>query len=147
MFEGSIASNIARFGDIDLVKVEAAARAVGLHEFIMCLPDGYESSVGREGTILSGGQRQRVGLARAIYSEPAFVVLDEPNSSLDQQGDTALINAIAQLKAKGTTFVVMTHRTSVFSVTDKVLVLRDGVAQMFGARDVVLSALPSPHPA
>jgi ATP-binding cassette subfamily C exporter for protease/lipase len=147
LFEGSIASNIARFGDIDLVKVEAAARAVGLHEFIMCLPDGYESSVGREGTILSGGQRQRVGLARAIYSEPAFVVLDEPNSSLDQQGDTALINAIAQLKAKGTTFVVMTHRTSVFSVTDKVLVLRDGVAQMFGARDVVLSALPSPHPA
>ena len=91
--------------------------------------------------MLSGGQRQRVGLARAIYGNPAFVVLDEPNSSLDEQGDAALASAIAQLKSRGTTFVVMTHRTSVLGVADKMLVLRDGQTQMFGPRDEVLKAL------
>ncbi len=146
LFDGTIASNIARFGEVDLVKVEAAARAVGLHEFIMCLPAGYNSPVGREGAILSGGQRQRVGLARAMYAEPAFVVLDEPNSSLDNQGDAALLRAIVQLKEKGTTFVVMTHRTSVFSVADKILVLRDGVAQMLGPAAAVLGALGQAQP-
>ena len=90
---------------------------------------------------LSGGQRQRVALARALYGNPAFVVLDEPNSSLDEQGDAALASAIAQLKSRGTTFVVMTHRTSVLGVADKMLVLRDGQTQMFGPRDDVLKAL------
>ena len=120
---------------------QAAARAVGLHELITALPQGYDSQVGREGAILSGGQRQRVGLARAIYGKPAFVVLDEPNSSLDEQGDAALASAISLLAAQGTTFVVMTHRTSVLGVTDKMLVLREGQAQMFGPRDDVLKAL------
>ena len=91
--------------------------------------------------MLSGGQRQRIGLARAIYGNPAFVVLDEPNSSLDEQGDAALASAIAQLKSHGTTFVVMTHRTSVLSVVDKMLVLNDGQTQLFGPRDEVLKAL------
>ena len=91
--------------------------------------------------MLSGGQRQRVALARALYGNPAFVVLDEPNSSLDEQGDAALASAIAQLKARGTTFVVMTHRTSVLGVADKMLVLRDGQTQMFGPRNDVLKAL------
>jgi ATP-binding cassette subfamily C exporter for protease/lipase len=91
--------------------------------------------------MLSGGQRQRVGLARAFYDSPAFIVLDEPNSSLDEQGDAALASAITQLKSSGTTFVVMTHRTSVLSVADKMLVLRDGQSQMFGPRDEVLKAL------
>jgi ATP-binding cassette subfamily C exporter for protease/lipase len=91
--------------------------------------------------MLSGGQRQRVGLARALYGRPAFVVLDEPNSSLDEQGDVALANAIAMYKAQGTTFVVMTHRTSVLAVADKMLVLREGQAQYFGPRDEVLKAL------
>ena len=141
MFDGSVAENIARFGEVDTAKVEAAARAVGLHELILALPQGYDSQVGREGAILSGGQRQRVALARAIYGNPAFVVLDEPNSSLDEQGDAALANAISQLAARGTTFVVMTHRTSVLAVTDKMLVLRDGQTQMFGPRDDVLKAL------
>lgn len=141
LFDGSIAENIARFGDVDPAKVEAAARAVGLHEFILALPKGYDSSVGREGAMLSGGQRQRVGLARAIYGNPSFVVLDEPNSSLDEQGDAALASAIAQLKSRGTTFVVMTHRTSVLGVADKMLVLRDGQTQLFGPRDEVLKAL------
>jgi ATP-binding cassette, subfamily C, bacterial exporter for protease/lipase len=141
LFDGSLAENIARFGTVDMAKVEAAARAVGLHEFIMALPQGYDSPVGREGAMLSGGQRQRVGLARAIYGDPVFVVLDEPNSSLDEEGDAALARAIAGLKARGTTFVVMTHRTSVLAVADKMLILRDGQVQAFGPRDDVLAAL------
>ncbi|MFT6591076.1 MAG: ATP-binding cassette subfamily C exporter for protease/lipase [Rhodoferax sp.] len=141
LFDGSLAENIARFGEVDQAKVEAAARAIGLHDFILALPEGYDSPVGREGTMLSGGQRQRVGLARAFYDSPAFIVLDEPNSSLDEQGDAALASAITQLKSSGTTFVVMTHRTSVLSVADKMLVLRDGQSQMFGPRDEVLKAL------
>ena len=145
LFDGSLAENIARFGTVDQAKVEAAATAVGLHEFIMALPKGYDSPVGREGTMLSGGQRQRVALARAIYGNPAFVVLDEPNSSLDEQGDAALAFAITQLKSRGTTFVIMTHRTSILGVTDKMLVLRDGVAQAFGPRDDVLKALTEAH--
>jgi ATP-binding cassette, subfamily C, bacterial exporter for protease/lipase len=141
LFDGTVADNIARFGEVDRFKVELAAQLVGLHEFILGLPDGYDSQVGRDGAMLSGGQRQRVGLARAIYGNPALVVLDEPNSSLDDQGDAALATAITQLKAKGTTFVVMTHRASVLGLADKMLVLRDGVAQFFGPRDDVLKAL------
>jgi ATP-binding cassette subfamily C exporter for protease/lipase len=141
LFEGTIAENIARFGDVEPAKVQAAARAVGLHDFIMALPQGYDSPAGREGAMLSGGQRQRVGLARAIYGDPVFVVLDEPNSSLDEAGDAALAAAVLELKARGTTFVVMTHRTSILSVADKMLVLQDGKAQAFGPRDEVLAAL------
>jgi ATP-binding cassette subfamily C exporter for protease/lipase len=141
LFDGTLAENIARFGEVDMAKVEAATRAVGLHEFILGLPQGYDSPVGREGAMLSGGQRQRVGLARALYGDPVFVVLDEPNSSLDEMGDAALASAIQQMKARGTTFVVMTHRTSVLAVADKMLVLRDGQVQAFGPRDEVLAAL------
>ncbi|MBI2769662.1 MAG: type I secretion system permease/ATPase [Burkholderiales bacterium] len=141
LFDGTLSENIARFGKVERAKVEAAARSVGLHEFIMNLPQGYDSPAGREGAMLSGGQRQRVGLARAIYGDPVFVVLDEPNSSLDDAGDAALADAISELKARGTTFVVMTHRTSVLSVADKMLVLRDGQVQAFGLRDDVLAAL------
>jgi ATP-binding cassette, subfamily C, bacterial exporter for protease/lipase len=141
LFDGTLAENIARFGETESAKVEAAAQAVGLHDFIMSLPQGYDSPVGREGAMLSGGQRQRVGLARAIYGDPAFVVLDEPNSSLDEAGDAALAAAITQLKSRGTTFIVMTHRTSVLAVVDKLLVLRDGQMQAFGPRDEVLAAM------
>jgi ATP-binding cassette subfamily C exporter for protease/lipase len=141
LFDGTLAENIARFGTVDPDKVEAAARAVGLHEFIMGLPQGYESQVGPEGARLSGGQRQRVGLARAIYGNPVFVVLDEPNSSLDEEGDAALAQAIGLLKSGGTTFVVMTHRTSVLAVSDRMMVLRDGQVQALGPRDEVLAAL------
>jgi ATP-binding cassette subfamily C exporter for protease/lipase len=141
LIDGTLAENISRFGPIDMQKVEAAARAVGLHEWALQLPHGYDSPVGREGSMLSGGWRQRVGLARALFGRPVFVVLDEPNSSLDEAGDTALLAAIAQLKAAGTTFVVMSHRTSVLEVTDKLLVLRDGQTQAFGPRDEVLAAL------
>ena len=141
LFEGTLAENIARFAEVETAKVEAAARAVGLHEFILSLPLGYDSPVGPEGARLSGGQRQRVGLARALYGDPVFVVLDEPNSSLDEEGDAALARAIKEAKARGTTFVIMTHRTSVLGVADKMLVLRDGLQQAFGPRDEVLAAL------
>jgi ATP-binding cassette, subfamily C, bacterial exporter for protease/lipase len=141
LFEGTLAENIARFGEVEPAKVEAAARAVGLHELIMSLPEGYDSPVGREGGMLSGGQRQRVGLARAIYGDPVFVVLDEPNSSLDEAGEAALNAAVVALKSRGTTFVVMTHRTSILPIVDKMLVLRDGQSQGFGPRDDVLAAL------
>ena len=141
LLEGTVAENIARFGDVDMVQVEAAARLVGLHELIMALPEGYNSPIGRDGAVLSGGQRQRVGLARALYGKPVFVVLDEPNSSLDEAGDKALANAIASLKQLGTTFVVMTHRTSVLGVADKMLLMREGAQQAFGPRDEVLAAL------
>ena len=141
LLEGSLAENIARFGEVDMAQVEAAARLVGLHDLIMSLPQAYNSPIGRDGGMLSGGQRQRVGLARALYGKPVFVVLDEPNSSLDEAGDLALANAIAALKQLGTTFVVMTHRTSVLGVADKMLIMRDGAQQAFGPRDEVLAAL------
>ena len=141
LLDGTLAENIARFGDVDMAQVEAAARLVGLHELIMSMPQGYNSPIGRDGTMLSGGQRQRVGLARALYGKPVFVVLDEPNSSLDEAGDAALAGAIAALKQLGTTFVVMTHRSSILSVADKILLMREGAQQAFGPRDEVLAAL------
>jgi ATP-binding cassette subfamily C exporter for protease/lipase len=141
LIDGTLAENIARFGPFDRLMIEAAARAVGLHEWALQLPQGYDSPVGRDGGLLSGGWRQRVGLARALFGNPVFVVLDEPNASLDEAGDAALMAALAQFKARGTTFVVMTHRTSVLDVADKILVLHEGQAQAFGPRDDVLAAL------
>jgi ATP-binding cassette subfamily C exporter for protease/lipase len=161
LFEGTIAENISRF-DARLQKgtglqksaglqkdskntvqilVEKAANAVGLHEFILSLPLGYDTPVGPEGARLSGGQRQRVALARALYGEPSLVVLDEPNSSLDEAGDAALAAALRDLKARGASVIVMTHRTSVLAIADKILMLRDGMQQAFGPRDDVLAAL------
>ena len=141
LIEGTLAENIARFGGLDMPRIEEAARLVGLHEFILSLPQGYETPVGRDGGLLSGGQRQRVALARALYGNPVFVVLDEPNSSLDEAGDAALLQAIQALKSRGTTFVVITHRTSVLSVTDRLLVLRDGTQQLYGPTAEVLQKL------
>lgn len=141
LFEGSIAENIARFGEVDMNCVEAAARSVGLHELIMSLPDAYDTNVGDEGCFLSGGQRQRVGLARAIYGMPKVVVLDEPNSSLDEQGEAALAETLRGLKANGVTVVVVTHRTNVLQFADLMLVMQEGMVRLFGPRDDVLRAL------
>ena len=141
LVEGSIAENIARFGDADEEALAEALRAAGLTEWVATLPDGVQTSVGPDGLRLSGGQRQRIALARALYGRPVFVVMDEPNSSLDEAGDLALVEAIRSYKASGTTFVVVTHRTNVLSVVDRILVLREGRMQGVGPRDDVLKAL------
>lgn len=141
LFDGTIAENIARFGEIDIAQVEQAAREVGIESLIKSLPEGFDTQVGRDGEILSGGQRQRVAIARAIYKNPKLVVLDEPNSSLDEEGDQALLNMVMRKKAMGMTFVLITHRSSILAAVDKLLVLRDGAQQMFGPRDEVLQAL------
>lgn len=141
LFEGSIAENIARFGDVDSEQVIAAARNAGLHEMILQFPKGYDTSIGEAGELLSGGQRQRIGLARAIYGSPALVVLDEPNSNLDDVGEAALVSAVQRLKAASSTVVLITHRASILAVADRVVVLKDGQVQSDGPRDVVLAAL------
>jgi ATP-binding cassette subfamily C exporter for protease/lipase len=141
LFDGSLADNIARFGEVDRAKVEAAARAVGLHELIMALPNGYGAEIGDEGCFLSGGQRQRVALARAIYGNPRFIVLDEPNSSLDEAGEQALVRTLLSLKSQGTTIVVVTHRPSILQAADRILLVVDGSAKTYGLRDDVLAAL------
>ena len=141
LIDGTLAENISRFGEPDAARLEEAARLVGLHEFILALPQGYDTPVGRDGGLLSGGQRQRVALARALYGNPVLVVLDEPNSSLDEAGDAALSQAIQVLKSRGTTFVVITHRTSVLSVCDRLLVMRDGAQQLYGPTAEVLQKL------
>jgi len=137
LFDGTIAENIARCGEVDSERVVAAARLAGVHEMVLRLPQGYDTPVGAVGGILTGGQRQRIGLARAVYGEPKLVVLDEPNSSLDEAGDQALIEALRALKERGTTVLVISHRTGVLPVVDKLLVLRDGQVLAFGPRDEV----------
>ncbi len=141
LLAGTLADNIARFGAVDEAALHIAARAVGLHDWISALPEGYDTPVGQEGVMLSGGQRQRVALARALYGNPVFVVLDEPNASLDEVGHLALAQALRDCKARGATVVVMTHLPSVLAVADKMLVLSNGVQQAFGPRDEVLAAL------
>ncbi len=141
LFDGTIAENIARFSDVDMVKVKEAAQIVGLDGFINSLPQGFDTQVGDEGAFLSGGQRQRVALARAIYGNPKFVVLDEPNSSLDEEGDLALMRTLQYLKSQGTTLIVITHRTQILGLMDYMMVMVDGQIKQFGPRDEVLKAL------
>jgi len=141
LFSGSIAENIARFSEADPQKVVAAAQQAGVHEMILRLPQGYDTQLGEDGSGLSGGQKQRVALARALYGTPSLVVLDEPNSNLDTVGEAALASAIAQLKAQGTTVILVTHRSSVLAQADKLLVLNDGRLQAFGPSQDVLKAL------
>ena len=141
LFDGTLAENIARFGRVDMGQVRAAAELVGLGPMIAALPEGYDTRIGEDGAILSGGQRQRVALARAIYGTPRFVVLDEPNSSLDEAGEQALARTLQHLKAVGSTIVVVSHRTSVLAVAEKMLILRDGQVALFGPRDEVLAAM------
>ena len=144
LFDGTLAENIARFGEIDMTKVTEAASIVGLEDFILALKDGYQTQLGDDGAFLSGGQRQRVALARAIYGLPKLVVLDEPNSSLDEEGDAALLRTLQFMKSKGTTLIIITHRVQVMSVIDSMLVLVDGQVKAFGPRDEVLKSLNQP---
>jgi ATP-binding cassette subfamily C protein EexD len=141
LFEGSISENIARFAEVDSEKVILAARTAGVHEMILLLPDGYDTVIGSEGVMLSGGQRQRIGLARALYGNPRLIILDEPNSNLDEVGDRALAAAMQQLKQTGATLFVITHRTNIVSQLDRLMVMSDGVINLYGPREQVLAKL------
>jgi ATP-binding cassette subfamily C exporter for protease/lipase len=143
LFAGTVAENIARFGEPDSEKIIIAAKHAGVHEMILHFPQGYDTVLGDGGAGLSGGQKQRIGLARAMYGDPALLVLDEPNSNLDETGEQALVAAIHHLRQSGKTIVLVTHRTTVLGATSKLLLLREGVVQAFGARDQVLQAMAS----
>lgn len=146
LFADTVAANIGRFSDGADTDIILAARMAGVHEMILRLPEGYDSHVGEGGAILSGGYRQRIGLARAAYGNPSLVVLDEPSSNLDSDGDAALADCIMQLKKRGTTVVLISHRPATIGVVDKILVLREGVAEMFGPRAEILARLTRPVP-
>jgi ATP-binding cassette subfamily C exporter for protease/lipase len=141
LFDGTVAENIARFGPPDSDKVIEAARAAGMHEQVLRLPQGYDTPLGVGGSALSGGQRQRIGLARALYGKPALVVLDEPNSNLDEMGERALARTLADLRARGTTTILITHRLAALNMVQKIMVLTDGMVKAFGPRDEVVAAM------
>ena len=141
LFDGTVAENIARFGEVDATRVIAAARSAGLHETILQFPNGYETVIGEAGGALSGGQRQRIALARAVYGKPALVVLDEPNANLDDAGEIALARAVQELKAGGSTVVLISHRQGVIALADRLLFLNEGRVQIQGPRDAVIAAL------
>ena len=141
LFGGTISENIARFGEIDAEKVVQAAKRAGVHDMILHFPQGYDTELGDGGAGLSGGQRQRIALARAMYGDPALIVLDEPNSNLDDAGEAALIAAITDLRQRGKTIILITHRPSAIGVTTKLLLMRDGQVHMFGPTQEVLAAL------
>lgn len=141
LLDGTLADNIARFGVPDEDLLQAAVAAAGLKELVAEWPEGLDTELGEGGQWLSGGIRQRVGLARALYGQPALLVLDEPNASLDRTGDAALHSAIEAHKAGGRTVVVMSHRSEVIRLADHLLVLRDGQQVAFGPREEVLAAL------
>jgi ATP-binding cassette, subfamily C, bacterial EexD len=146
LFEGTISENIARFGAVDSELVVNAAKMADVHELILRLQYGYDTLIGADGGTLSGGQRQRIGLARALYGNPVIVVLDEPNSNLDDQGELALGNAIQRLKQQKATVVVITHRSNVLANVNKLLILNNGVVALYGPRDQVLAQLQQQLP-
>jgi len=148
LFRGTVAQNISRFAaEPDATRTIAAANQAGVHELILRLPKGYETEVGDGGLMLSGGQRQRIALARALYGDPFLVVLDEPNSNLDNEGERALVQAIARVRARGGIVVIIAHRPTLLSVADHILVLNEGRLQAFGRTESVLPLLAPAQPA
>ncbi|MGB8712389.1 MAG: type I secretion system permease/ATPase [Onishia taeanensis] len=141
LFEGSVGENIARFDELNADKVVAAASRAGVHEMILHLPEGYDTHLTPKGGVLSAGQRQRIGLARALYDDPALVVLDEPNSNLDHQGEKALTTAMQELKREGVTLLVISHRTGVLKEVDSLLLMEQGQVRLFGPRERVLASM------
>jgi ABC-type protease/lipase transport system fused ATPase/permease subunit len=145
LFAGTVRNNIARFRtDVSDEEVVQAAQLAGAHDLILRMPKGYDTDVGEGGHTLSAGQRQRVGLARAVLGKPAFIVLDEPNASLDAEGEDALLGALEAMKANGATVVIISHKPSIFRTADKMLVLREGRIELFGPRDQVMARLTKP---
>ena len=149
--DGTVAENISRFEtDPSSDAIIAAAQAAGVHELILTLPNGYETAIGERGETLSAGYRQRIGLARALYGDPFLVILDEPNSNLDMDGELALAKAIRGVCERGGIVIVIAHRPSVLSAVDLVLALVNGQTRAFGKRDEVLTPMhvvPNAHPA
>ena len=141
LFDGTVAENIARFYEVDSDLVIEAAKKAGIHEMILRFPKGYDTPIGDGGSQLSGGQRQRLGLARAMYGNPQLIVLDEPNANLDDLGERALVAAIQDLKSRGKTVFLITHRLNILGVADHLLVMRDGKIDHYGLRDDVLGEL------
>ncbi len=141
LFDGSVADNIARLGEVDSEAVVLAANRANVHELILNLPQGYDTQVGEQGVRLSPGQRQRIALARALYGNPRLVILDEPNSNLDGAGEIALAQALSGLRSEGVTSVVVTHRPSLIAHVDKILVLEGGRMQQFGPAAEVMKAM------
>ena len=141
LFTGTVKENIARMGPVEAEKVVAAAQSAGAHETILRFPQGYETDIGEAGLSLSGGQRQRIGLARALYGDPKLVILDEPNSNLDEEGERALVAALHHLRDRGATTIMITHKMSLLSAVDRILVLHNGNQALFGERDEVLAHL------
>jgi ATP-binding cassette subfamily C protein PrsD len=144
LIDGTVAENIGRFGrELNAQAILAAAKAAGVHELILSLPEGYQTRIGEGGSALSAGQRQRVALARALYGDPFLVVLDEPNSNLDADGETALTNAIMNVRGRGGVVVVIAHRPSAIAAVDQILVLANGEQQAFGPKEQILHSKPT----
>jgi ATP-binding cassette subfamily C exporter for protease/lipase len=141
VFPGTVSENIARFSEHESSDVIAAAKSAGVHDMILHLPEGYDTKIGDGGVGLSGGQKQRLALARALYGNPSVVVLDEPNSNLDDAGEQALVSAIIGLRQRKATVILITHRSTVLQATTKLLLLREGSVVLFGPTGQVLEAL------
>jgi len=139
LFAATVSQNIARMGEVDDAAVIEAAQRAGVHELILSLPQGYDTQIGEAGCFLSGGQRQRLGLARALYGKPRLIVLDEPSANLDTEGESALLQAMAEIKSVGTTLIVITHRPSMLGLIDSMLVMNDGRIELFGPRAAVMA--------
>jgi ATP-binding cassette subfamily C protein EexD len=141
LFDGTIAANICRFSKVDSDKIINAAKSAGIHEMILRLPEGYDTIINSNAGALSAGQRQKLGLARAIYDDPRLIILDEPNSNLDDQGERDLLTTLRRIKESGRTIIIITHRTSILALVDKLLVMKDGVMANMGSKDEIMGAL------
>lgn len=147
LFDGTVSENISRFSlNPDADKVREAARLANVHELIAALPDGYNTVIGKSGFAMSAGQQQRIALARALYGKPFLVVLDEPNSNLDADGEQALTNAIVKLRESGSIVVVIAHRPSAIAAVDKILMIDKGIAKAFGPKAEVMAKVVAPVP-